>query len=113
MEIWIDAQMSPSLALWMSHSFRDITAKSVRSLGLRNASDEVIFHQAKSKNAIIMTKDSDFIKLLERFGPPPKLIWVTAGNTSNSQMRQILTRHFFTIVDMLRSDEVLIEIGDQ
>ncbi len=37
-----------------------------------------------------MTKDADFVGLLERLGPPPQVLWVTCGNTSNARLRQIL-----------------------
>ena len=69
-----------------------------------------IFLQAKSAGAIIMTKGADFIKLLERFGPPPQIIWVTAGNTSNAHMREVLTKNLDTMIDMIGKGEPLIEI---
>ncbi len=111
MEIWIDAQLSPSLALWMNQQYGDIiTAHSVRSLGLRDAGDEAIFQKAKKQNAMVMSKDADFVKLLERFGPPPQIIWITSGNTSNARMREILEKNFSTIIAMLNNGERLIEI---
>ncbi|MCD6013898.1 MAG: hypothetical protein K0Q79_3760 [Flavipsychrobacter sp.] len=111
MEIWIDAQLSPALALWINQTYPNIKSCSLRSLNLRNAGDEEIFKKAKEKNVILMSKNSDFVKLLERFGSPPQIIWITAGNTSNAHMRQILTKHFTTIIEMLNSGETLIEIG--
>ena len=111
MEIWIDAQLSPSIALWLNQQYATIvTAHSVRSLGLRDAGDEVIFQKAKQQKAVIMTKDDDFVKLLDRIGPPPQLIWITTGNTSNAAMREILAKHFFTIIEMLKNGEPLIEL---
>jgi predicted nuclease of predicted toxin-antitoxin system len=84
----------------------------MRSLNLRDADDEVIFNRAKNEKAIIMSKDADFVKLLERFGPPPQVIWITAGNTSNSRMREILSKHFPTIIEMLNNGEPLIEVEE-
>jgi predicted nuclease of predicted toxin-antitoxin system len=113
MELWIDAQLSPSLALWINQLNKGVNAQSLRALGLRDEDDHVIFHKAKSKNAVIMSKDADFIKLLEQFGPPPQIIWITAGNTSNAHMRELLKKHLPTIVEMLIKGEKLIEIeGD-
>lgn len=110
--IWVDAQLSPSLAAWISRSYEDLEAKSVRSLGLREAEDEEIFRAARKSGAIIMSKDRDFLNLLERYGPPPKVIWITSGNTSNKRMRQVLERTLLTAIDLLNTDEVLVEIGD-
>jgi predicted nuclease of predicted toxin-antitoxin system len=110
MVIWIDAQLSPSLALWINQNYDDISACSLRSLGLRDVGDRLIFQKAKDEKAVIMSKDTDFIKLQEQFGPPPQIIWVTAGNTSNTAMRSLLKKHFNVIIKMLVAGEPLIEI---
>lgn len=110
MEIWIDAQLSPALALWMNQQFEGIEAKSVRALDLRDATDLLIYRSAKEKHAIVMTKDVDFVRLQERFGAPPQIIGITAGNTSDERMRQILKRNFATMTTMLQNGETLVEI---
>jgi predicted nuclease of predicted toxin-antitoxin system len=38
MMIWVDAQMSPSIATWISSTF-GVTAVAVREVGLRDAKD--------------------------------------------------------------------------
>jgi predicted nuclease of predicted toxin-antitoxin system len=77
MTIWIDAQISPFIASWINDNFPMFTARSLRSLGLRDAMDSEIFEQAKKTNAILMSKDYDFVRLIELHGSPPKLIWIT------------------------------------
>jgi predicted nuclease of predicted toxin-antitoxin system len=111
-EIWIDAQLSPALAAWVNRTYDDINAQSVRAVGLRDAKDEEIFQAAREANVIVMSKDSDFLNLLDRYGPPPKVIWVTCGNTSNERMRTILNRTLPSAVQMLEADETIVEIGD-
>lgn len=110
MTVWIDAQLSPLLAPWLSEYF-SITATPLRDLGLRDAGDLAIFHAARDSNAIVMTKDSDFIGLLERFGPPPKVIWITCGNTSNARMKDILLQTLPNALALLRTSEALVEIN--
>ena len=83
MEIWIDAQLSPTLAAWINRTYDDIAAQSVRAAGMRDAEDDEIFHAAREAGVVVMSKDSDFLDLLERHGPPPQVIWITCGNTSN------------------------------
>jgi hypothetical protein len=46
MKFWIDAQLPPGLALWLSEE-RDVEAFSLRDLGLRDATDEEIFESAR------------------------------------------------------------------
>jgi predicted nuclease of predicted toxin-antitoxin system len=111
-EIWIDAQLSPALAAWINRAYEKINAQSIRAVGLRDAEDEEIFQAAREANVIMMSKDSDFLNLLDRHGPPPKVIWVTCGNTSNQRMRTILKQTLLPAVEMLEGSEIIVEIGD-
>ena len=80
---------------------------------MRDAEDSGIFEAAKAQEAIIITKDSDFVELANRFGAPPKIIWLTCGNTSNSRLKEILNAKLLEALTILRSGEVLVEIrGD-
>jgi len=90
----------------------DIEAYSVKFLGHRDASDREIFFAARQASAVLMTKDSDFPKLLERFGPPPQVLWVTLGNTSNARMRQVLQATLPRSLMLLRNGEPLVEISE-
>ena len=60
-----------------------------------------------------MTKDSDFVNLANRFGAPPKIIWLRCSNTTNSQLKEILNATLLDSLELLKSGEVLVEIrGD-
>lgn len=80
-------------------------------LQLRDAKDAEIFNAARQNNAVVMTKDSDFLLLLERLGPPPQVIWVTCGNTSNTRLKEILTALFPKAIELLEAGEGLVEIS--
>lgn len=60
-----------------------------------------------------MTKDADFAELVGRFGPPPQVVLVTCGNTSNAHLRQVLASAWPTVAAMLRQGEPLVEVGDK
>jgi len=111
-EIWIDAQLSPALAAWINRNYEDIKAKSVRAVGLRDADDQEIYQAAREADVVMMSKDSDFLSLLDRHGPPPRMIWVTCGNTSNWRMREILDQTLQSAAEMLEEGETVVEIGD-
>lgn len=111
MILWIDAQLSPALAPWISDRF-DVEAYSVKCLGYRDAEDGAIFRAAREVGAVVMTKDSDFLRLLEQHGPPPRVLWVTLGNTSNARMREVLERTFPQAIALLEGGEALVEIRD-
>ncbi len=109
MIIWIDAHLSPAIAAWITSTF-GITAVALRDLGLRDAEDPEIFEAAKAEGVVLMTKDSDFVDLANRFGAPPKIIWLRCGNTSNAQLQNILRSTLLDSLELLRSGEVLVEI---
>jgi predicted nuclease of predicted toxin-antitoxin system len=111
MKIWIDAQLSPSIAGWLRMQFA-VEAKAVRELGLRDATDQQIFLRAQQEGAVVMTKDIDLVDLVKRLGTPPQVIWLTCGNTSNARLRQILTQTFSQTITLLATGEPVVEIKD-
>ena len=70
------------------------------------------FRVSKKAESIIMSKDSDFLRLVDKYGPPPKIIWITCGNTSNAKMREVLEKSLQKAIDMLQAGEPVVEIGD-
>ena len=71
MILWLDAHISPKLVPWIHDTF-GINVLHVRDLGLREAEDPDIFYKAREADAIVITKDRDFVELLGRLGPPPR-----------------------------------------
>ena len=108
--LWLDAHLSPALAKWVNEHVSGVDARSFRALGLRTASDGDAFAAARAAGAIVMTKDADFRAHLERHGPPPQVIWVTCGNTSNARMREVLNAALPGALALLRAGESLVEI---
>ena len=107
--VWVDAQLSPALASWLTDTF-GVEEIAIRDLGLRDAEDVVIFDRARRAAAIVVTKDRDFVDLLLRNGPPPQVVWLTCGNTSNAHLRELLTSTWPRAAVMLAAGEPLVEI---
>jgi predicted nuclease of predicted toxin-antitoxin system len=82
-------------------------AYALRELGLRDADDRTIFAQAKTANAILLSKDVDFVELISRLGSPPKLIWITCGNVSNEALRALLMARLVTALAVLETDDIV------
>ena len=112
MKLWLDAQLSPGIAEWLSATF-ELNAIAVRDLGLRDSEDEEIFRAAREEHAIVMTKDADFVTLLERHGPPPQILWITCGNTSDARLREILLGLLGEALRLLEGGEELVEISQR
>lgn len=112
MIVWVDAHLAPALAPWLAETF-GVEAFSARFLRLQTAQDHKIFDAARATGAVVLTKDEDFVHLVERLGPPPQVLWVTCGNTSNARLRQILTVRFPKAIELLRRGEPIVEISDR
>jgi len=63
---------------------------------LRRAAES--FDAARAAHATVLTKDSDFVSLLERLGAPPQLIWLRVGNCSNQELERILKATLPTVL---------------
>ena len=113
-EIWLDAQMSPSLTGFIT-KLSEINCIAVRDLDLRDSDDIEIFSKAKKhpSSIIIMTKDTDFVDLIIRLGSPPKIILLTCGNTSNAMLKEIFSFRLKEAIRLLSSAENdIVEISD-
>ncbi len=107
--IWLDAQLSPRLGLWITRNL-GVEAWGVRDRDLRDATDERIFAAAREANVVFITKDKDFAEMLKRLGAPPKVIWLRCGNTSEERLKEIFSKHLAEALRLLESGEFLVEI---
>ena len=110
MKIWIDAHISPGIAAWITETFA-VEAKSLRGLGLQEADDLEIFRRAKSEDVVFITKDADFVDLVEVRGAPPRVILLRCGNTTNRRLREIFASHLQEALDRFKEGETIVEIG--
>lgn len=112
MTIWLDNHLPPALAQWLSVTF-NVECLPVRDLDLQRAPDLDIFRAANNPGSVVMTKDADFAALVSQYGPPPQIVLVTCGNTSNARLRALLEATWPTVVAMLQQGEPLVELGEQ
>lgn len=84
----------------------------IRDRGLQRAGDAEIFQAARAAGAGVMTKDVDFAELVRQHGPPPQIVLLRCGNTSNAHLQRLLARAWPTIQAMLDRGEPLVEVGD-
>jgi predicted nuclease of predicted toxin-antitoxin system len=91
MTVIVDAQLSPLIARWLANRF-GVEATHVSEAGQLHASDR------------------DFVEIVRLSGPPPRVIWVTRGNTSNRRVAVNLEKTFEQALQMPKSGESLVEI---
>lgn len=107
---WIDAQLPPALAEWIKAAGG--RAAHVDELGMLRAPDPEIFTAARAANAVVVTKDEDFVLLLESEGPPPQVVWITVGNVRNAALHALFARSWPTVEALVIAGESLVEVGD-
>jgi predicted nuclease of predicted toxin-antitoxin system len=107
----VDAQLPPALARWL-REIGESRAVHVEDLGLMKAEDLEIFQRARRMEAVVITKDSDFVQIQESRGAPPSVIWVTCGNRSKPALKDLMIRSWPRVRDLLAAGEVLIEINE-
>src|SRR5258705_10438407 len=73
--------------------------------------DEEICVYADKNNFILITKDSDFRKSFILKKSPRRLIRITLGNTSNTELIKIFDKHFKTLSESLNKDVCYIELS--
>lgn len=112
LRVWVDAQLPPALALWLAEVSGVETAHVVE-LGLLGAADTEIFEAARTARVAVVTKDVDFVAMVERRGAPPQIVWVTTGNVTNSALRALVRAAWPRAVELLRMGEPLVELGER
>ena len=90
MTLWPDAQLIPTLASRFGETF-GVAAFSLKYLGLDKAPDLEIYTKAKPEVVVLLPKDSDFLQLLDQWGPPPQLVYLRLGNSTNAFLRAYFT----------------------
>lgn len=110
MIFWVDAQLPPGLAAWLTQSC-GLQAVALRDLGLRDAEDAEIFRRARAADAVLISKDADFVELITRHGAPPRLLWVTCGNVTNERLRALFAATLPAALIRLEAAISIIEIG--
>jgi predicted nuclease of predicted toxin-antitoxin system len=109
--VWVDAQLPPSLAHWLSSEHGE-RASHVQDLGLLHVSDSGIFDAAVrlDEPVVLVTKDADFVDLLHHRGPPPVLVWLRTGNMTNRELRRIISAAWARTTGLVLVGEPLVEI---
>lgn len=80
-------------------------AAQVRSAGLDQASDEIIWAYAQQEGFAIVTLDADFADIAALRGAPPKVIWLRCGNQPTRAVERLLRDHAALIASFLQDDE--------
>lgn len=111
MRFWLDAHLPPAIAPWIKSQF-GVECLHVRNLKLSDKEDLEIYREAKLADAVIISKDKDFADLSKRLGPPPQILLVKCGNTSNQKLQELFLKTFADALEFIKSGEPIVEISE-
>jgi predicted nuclease of predicted toxin-antitoxin system len=107
MRFLLDAQIA--LCRYITDRFA-VDVNHISEFGLVLGSDLEIFRYARECQATVITKDRDFLELSRRHGPPPQVVWIRSGNTSNAMLRRSLDGLFPDVLRLLSEGEAIVEL---
>lgn len=123
MNFLIDAQLPPALARWLADQGHE--ALHVFDLGLHAAADTQIWEFARNEGAqmvigrrflwdgeeaVIISKDEDFVDRWLLSDQPVPLVWIRKGNCSNEALLAWIEPLWPDVVKRLEQGEKLIEL---
>ncbi|PYI82468.1 MAG: hypothetical protein DME26_17600 [Verrucomicrobia bacterium] len=88
MKLPFDHHLSHKLVKRLEDIFPDSTQ--TRLVGMSTADDIVIWEHARQHGFVVVSLDTDFYDLSVLRGHPPKLIWLRCGNSTVSEVEQLL-----------------------
>ena len=108
MNFLVDAQLPPALARWIAGQGHQATH--VFDLGFHTADDPAIWERARNEQAVIISKDEDFVDHWILSAAPVQLVWVRKGNCSNRALLAWIELLWTDVVKRLEQGEKLIEL---
>ncbi|MCE2697578.1 MAG: DUF5615 family PIN-like protein [Nostocales cyanobacterium LE14-WE4] len=102
MKLLLDENLSDRIVDKIIDLYPD--SQHVKTLGLINTDDAIIWEFAKMNSFMIISKDSDFHQRSLLYGHPPKFIYLRIGNSPTSKIVQILRDNLSTITQFDSSD---------
>lgn len=106
MRVIVDQQLPPLLAGWFRGQGLD--AVHVRELSMSSAPDADIWAEAARDDAVILSRDEDFVGLTRVGGA--RLVWIRVGNCSNATLLATIETNWPTILTRLEDGERLVEL---
>ncbi|MDR0320459.1 MAG: DUF5615 family PIN-like protein [Treponema sp.] len=109
MKILLDANISWKLVNKLKPIFGECAH--VDLIGIEVPADDIdIWNYALNNGYIIITKDNDFVDLLEINGFPPKVVLLKTGNNNSQALMELLINVKPMIDDLEENNYGLIEI---
>ena len=109
MKILLDANISWKLVNKLTPLFGECAH--VDLIGLDVPPQDIdIWNYAQDNGFLIITKDNDFVELMDLYGFPPKVVLLKTGNNSSEALTELLINIREKIIEFENSNFGLLEI---
>jgi predicted nuclease of predicted toxin-antitoxin system len=105
----VDAQLPPALAQYLADY--GLPARHVSRIGLGVAPDAEIWAYAVQHQAVLVTKDEDFVQLARRSAPGTSVVWLRLGNITNRALWRALEPVLPEVISALEAGDRVVEIA--
>jgi predicted nuclease of predicted toxin-antitoxin system len=110
MRLVLDAQLPHALAPWVASRF-GVTREHVPGTPRAGCSDAEIFRSLREPGSVVVSKDEDFVDLVTRLDPPPRVVWVRCGNVTNGALRSRLEVAMPRVLELLARGDAIVELA--
>lgn len=104
MKLLFDEHLSDKLILKLSDIFPD--SKHVKDLKLQSESDLKIWEYAKNNEFVIVSKDSDFVDIVNIKGFPPYLVWIRSGNVRVNDIERTIRNNAVKVLNTFKNQDI-------
>lgn len=106
MKFLVDAQLPMRLARWLQTAGYD--AIHTRDLPQQNRTTDVQINALSiQERRIVITKDSDFFDSFLIRREPYKLLQVTTGNITNTELETLFAQNLAQLIDLFQQHDVI------
>lgn len=102
MKLLLDENLSDRIIDKIIDLYSD--SQRVKTLGLINTDDALIWEFAKFNDFVIVSKDADFHQRSLLYGHPPKFIYLRIGNSPTAKIIEILRDNFLIVIKFYNSE---------
>jgi len=107
MKLLLDENISLKLVKFLQKDFPE--SSHISFLDMQGSTDTQIWEFAKQDGYIIVSKDNDFRQRSFLLGFPPKVIWLSIGNSGINEIRSLLLNNTAVVEDFFNdSNEGLL-----
>jgi predicted nuclease of predicted toxin-antitoxin system len=106
----IDAQLPPALARHLDSLGHE--ARHVADFGMESARDREIWARASAMNAVLVSKDEDFVTMRALRSDGPPVLWVRIGNATRRVLIVRFAAAFPRALAALERGETIVQVPD-